>query len=87
MMCEERFRSALSSHEPLKALNILVHEFSAGGHSKTEIYKIFEDFVFHLRQSDKYREADEELLMEVMDALTDWCHPTVKLLPDERVQN
>jgi hypothetical protein len=58
-----------------------------GGRSKTEIYKIFEDFILDFRQSDKYREADEELLMEVMDALTDWCHPSAKLLPDERVQN
>ncbi len=85
MQCQERFKSALSSLEPLKELNALVLEFSAAGRSKAEIYKIFEDFVLHMRESDKYREADEELLMEVMDALTDWCHSSARLLPDEKV--
>jgi hypothetical protein len=87
MQYEERFKNALGSLEPLKALNALVLEFSAKGRSKAEIYKIFEDFVINLRQSDKYREADEARIMEVMDSLTDWCHPSVRLLPDEKVQS
>jgi hypothetical protein len=85
MQCEERFKNALGSLEPLKALNALVFEFSAKGRSKAEIYKTFEEFVINLRQSDKYREADEELIMEVMDSLTEWSHPNVRLLSDEKV--
>jgi hypothetical protein len=85
MQCHERFKSALSSLEPLKELNALVHTLSDAGHSKAEIYKIFEDFVLYVRQSDKYGERAEEMLMEVMDTLTEWSHPSVRLLPNEKV--
>ena len=77
---EVRFEKALQSPEPLKALNNLAIELSAEGHEVTDIYGLFENFLLHLRNSGEKKEAEEELLMEVMDALTGWCHPNVQLI-------
>jgi len=79
MKYSDRFEDALHSNAPIKALNTLVFELSTEGYRKAEIYQFFEDCVLHLRKNDAGREADEELLMEVMDALTDWCHPSAQL--------
>ena len=84
MKHEERFENALRSNEPLKCLNTFVFELSAEGRKKAEILKIFENFALCLRR--KNREADEELLLEVMDALVGWCHPGARLLPDEELE-
>jgi len=79
MKYKKRFESALSSHEPLQALNALIFELAAKGYRKTEIYQFFEAFILDLRQNSGETEAKEELLMEVMDALTGWCHPNAQL--------
>jgi hypothetical protein len=84
MNYEERFENALHSLEPLTALNSLVLELSAEGHKKAAILKIFENYALSLRKSN--RESDEELLMEIMDALVGWCHPSAMLLPDEKLE-
>jgi hypothetical protein len=77
---QESIEKALRSDEPLKTLRELVLNFSAEGKSEPEIYKVFEDYILSLRNNgDTYREADEELLMEVLDAITDWCHPSARL--------
>jgi hypothetical protein len=83
MNYEERFENALRSNEPLATLNNLVLELSAEGHEKAAILKIFENYALCLRKNN--RESDEELLMEVMDALVGWCHPDARLLPDEQM--
>ncbi|MCI0691504.1 hypothetical protein L0337_05785 [candidate division KSB1 bacterium] len=83
MKYEERFETALRSNAPFAALNSLILELSAEGHKKAEILKIFENYALYLRKSN--RESDEDLLMEVMDALVGWCHPSARLLPDEQM--
>ena len=84
MKHEECFENALRSNEPLAALNSLILKLSAEGHKKAEILKIFENYAICLRKKD--REPDEDLLMEVMDALVGWCHPSARLLPDEELE-
>jgi hypothetical protein len=79
MKYEDRFEKALRSDEPVKALNAFVFELAAEGCRKAEIYKFFEEFILYMRKNNSGREADEGLLMEVMDALTDWCHPSAQL--------
>jgi hypothetical protein len=80
MNARESIEKALHSSEPLKALREVALNFSAEGKSESEIYKIFEDFILSLRNNgNTFREADEELLMEVLDAITGWCHPSAQL--------
>lgn len=79
MKYKEQFENALSSPEPLQALNALIFELAAQGYRRTEIYQLFEDFVLFLRQTGDDVAAKEEFLMEVMDALTGWCHPQAQL--------
>jgi len=35
-----------------------------------------------LRTWPDYRETDEDAVLDVMDALTGWCHPDAQLLAD-----
>ena len=77
-----RFENALRLQEPLTALNNLVLELSAEGHKKAEILKISENYALCLRNGN--RESDEELLLDVMDTLVGWYHPSARLLPDEK---
>ena len=83
MKHQERFETAPCFGEPLAALSSLVLELSAEGHKKAEILKLFENYALCLRKNN--RESDEDLLMEVMDALTGWCHPSARLLSDEEM--
>ncbi len=85
MNYEERFETALRFNEPLATLNSLVLKLSAEGHKKAEILKIFGNYALCLRKSN--READEELLLDVMDTLVGWCHPCARLLPDEKLED
>ena len=79
MRIEERFERALHSQEPLKALNNLALELSAEGRGETDIYNLFENFILYLRNGGEKKDAEEELLMEAMDALTGWCHPSAQI--------
>lgn len=79
MKPQESIEKALRSDEPLKTLQDLALEFSAQGKSESEIYKIFENFILHLRTRNTYKESDEEIIMEVLDAITGWCHPSARL--------
>jgi hypothetical protein len=83
MTPEERLESALRSAEPARALRSLVLTLSQEGHAKTRIYQLLEELVAGLRSRDDYRESDGEVVLDVMDALTGWCHPDARLLPDD----
>jgi hypothetical protein len=76
----QRFEAALRSAEPGRAMRSLVTELAAEGQGKDEIYAACERVALRLREAG--READEELVLDVMDALEGWCHPDARLLPD-----
>ena len=63
-------------------MRTLVLELSHKGYSKDDLYELLEKFIVHLRSRDDFRESDEDLVLDVMDALTGWCHPDAKLLPE-----
>jgi len=84
MTLENRFDNALNSSNALAALRSLVGELSTGGSNKATILKIFEQQRQRLRVAN--RESDEDIVMEVMDALAGWCHPGARLLPDEELE-
>jgi hypothetical protein len=78
---EQRFEAALKSAEPGRALRSLVLALSAEGVRKEVIYELCEQLLLRLRAAS--REAEEESLLDVMDALTGWCHSEARLLPDK----
>jgi hypothetical protein len=84
MIQEKRFVGALRSSEPAQALRALVQELTSEGWSRDEIYNSLEECLLQLRQSSNYRDSDENVLTDVMDALTGWCHSNAQLFPDNK---
>ena len=78
----ERLQLAFHKPQPAKAIKSLVQELASEGESKDEIYRLLESFLMHLRQEDNSKEVDEDMVLDVMDALTGWCSPQARLLPD-----
>ena len=76
------FEKALQSAEPAQALRSLVDQLASEGYGKQEIYGFFEAFLLHLRHRENRKEAEEDMVLDVMDALTGWCHPSARLLAD-----
>jgi hypothetical protein len=37
-----------------------------------------------LRSRPDGRESDEDAVLDVMDALLGWCHPSAELLPEKK---
>ena len=85
MLHQERFEAALRSPEPGHALRSLALEVSREGLGKDEIYALFEQFLLHVRSAGNYRAVDEDAVLDVMDALTGWCHPSGELLPGRKM--
>ncbi len=81
MTVDERLLHALGCPGP--ALRSFVRELSREGHAKAQINQLFEEFLPRLRCRNDYRESEEETVLDVMDALTGWCHPEARLLPGE----
>jgi hypothetical protein len=84
MTPEDRFTQALRSPEPTQSLRDVVLELAREGESKSAIYERLLAFVPIRRTQEDYRDADEDALTDVMDALTGWCHPSAELLPDQK---
>ena len=82
MTLQDGFEKALQSEEPTQALRLLVDQFACKGYGKDEIYGFFEAFLLHLRHGENRKEAEEDMVLDVMDALTGWCHPSARLLAD-----
>jgi hypothetical protein len=82
MIAQERFEAALRSSDTGQALRALVQDLAREGLTKPQIYETLETFLGHLRTQADNRESDEELVLDIMDALTGWCHPSSELLPD-----
>jgi hypothetical protein len=83
-MAHQRFEAALRSPEPGHALRSLALEFFREGLGKNEIFALFEQFLLDLRGTGNYHTAEEDAVLDVMDALTGWCHPSGELLPDQK---
>jgi hypothetical protein len=83
MIHQERFEKALQSPEPAQALRSLVSQLSSEGFAKGEIYDFFENVLLQLRARGN-QAAEEDTVLDVMDALTGWCHPDARLLADQK---
>jgi hypothetical protein len=72
-----RIKAGLDSADPVQALRGLVDAFAGEGASTETIYDQFERVMLAERSAG--RSSREELLLELMDALTGWCHPDFAL--------
>jgi hypothetical protein len=81
---QERMESALRSPDPARSLRLLVLELSQQGHKKDDIYERLEKLLIRVRTRADFRESDEDVVLDVMDALTGWCHPDAQLPPDTK---
>jgi multidrug resistance efflux pump len=74
----DRFEAALRAGH--QGLTDLVRQMKEAGIERDEVYAAFEQFRASLRAEN--READEDLVMDVMDRIGGWCRPEANLFPD-----
>jgi hypothetical protein len=77
MPVDESFERALHSGEPVRELRALALQLSSQGYDRTALVEKFEAVRQQLRLAD--READEDAVMDVLDFLTGWCSPHMRL--------
>jgi hypothetical protein len=70
---------ALHSPEPFEQLRATAAAWFAEGRTEKAVYDLFDDARTQLRVAG--READEDVVMEVMDCLVGWCSPHQVLKP------
>jgi hypothetical protein len=83
MTPEQRLANALQSPEPARTLRLAVVDLARDGYTKEQIYDFLERLVLDLRTRENYLESAEDVVLDVMDALTGWCHPEAQLLSDD----
>jgi hypothetical protein len=83
MKHKSRFEKALQAPNPGQALRSLALEMGSEGHTRQEVYRMFEAFLLDIRQAEQPNLEKEDLILDTMDALTDWCHPDAQLLKDK----
>ena len=86
MTAQERLETALRSKDPGLRLRGLVEDLAREGIAKPQIYQLLESLLSQLRMRADFSQTAEESILDVMDALDGWCHPSAKLLPDEPVR-
>jgi hypothetical protein len=83
MTAEERLESALRAAEPARALRALVQDMIREGSTESEISGLLEKLLIQVRARPGFREGDDDAVLDVLDALTGWCHPSAELLPEK----
>ncbi len=74
---DQLFEDALASAEPLWELRGVVRGLLADGHDRALILSDHERFQLALRTAG--READEDIVLEVMDFVVGWSSPHMRL--------
>jgi hypothetical protein len=80
---DQALDQALRSPEPLIQLRTLASNLLARGHEPAAVLELLEHERQRLREMQ--READEDLVLEVMDFLAGWCSPHMRLSDNESV--
>jgi hypothetical protein len=78
----EQLNDALRSPNPAQALRSTVSALVAQGRSQSELYDLLERLLLDLRARTDGSEACEDLVLDFMDGVTGWCHPTAQVFPD-----
>jgi hypothetical protein len=79
----DRIGTAYRAADPGDALRALVLQLASEGHSKAEIDAALQEFVLALRSRPGHRDTDEDIVLDTLDALHGWCHPSAWLLPNQ----
>lgn len=77
MPLEKCFEQALHSVDPAEELRQLAERLSSQGHDRAAVLSMFEKARSELREDA--REAEEDVLMDVMDRLVSWCAPGAEI--------
>ena len=77
----ERLKAAVGASDPVQALRSQVLELAAEGRSKAELYALLEHLLLDVRVANDGASSAEDTVLDVMDALSGWCHPDAELLP------
>jgi hypothetical protein len=77
MIIERTYEEALRSAQPLERLRAIVRSRLERGEGRERLLAELEDLQRALRASG--RDADEDVVLDVMDFLTGWCSPHMKL--------
>jgi hypothetical protein len=81
MTFEENLDQALHAPDRLNSLRSLAITLLSQGQGRVAVLKMFEGARQRLRQAG--REAEEDAVMDVMDFVTGWCSPHMKLSSSE----
>src|SRR4051794_34395256 len=82
MNFEPALDQALRSENQLGALRSLAQRLVAQEQDVSTVVELFESA--RLRLQAEGRDADEDVVLEVLDLLTGWCSPHMRIGPEER---
>jgi hypothetical protein len=82
MPLNAKVEESLHSSNPFEQLRLLVVSLQGEGFDRGAILHFFEEARQNLRNAG--READEDIVMDVMDCLVGWCSPKMSLEPERR---
>lgn len=74
---QQAFERALVSEHPLDALRAAAVEMLGAGRPRAVLLRDLEQLRDQLRR--KHREADEDVVLDVMDFVSGWCSPHARL--------
>jgi hypothetical protein len=77
MTVDERIEVALHSPEPFKQLHALAVDLLDQGSDRATVIQDYKRVQDRLRAAD--REAEEDVLMDVLDCLEGWCSPHMRI--------
>jgi hypothetical protein len=73
---------ALQSPDAAQALRETVQAQAAGGRSRDQLVDGLNQFLLEVRSSKAFPESTEDIILDLLDSLTGWCHPNARLLSD-----
>jgi hypothetical protein len=74
---ERQVDQALVADQPFAQIRSLVVEWRQRGCPKDDLYEALGTVVLRLREAG--READEDIVLDVMDQLVGWCRPDARI--------
>lgn len=82
----ERLENALESPDLARELRSVVQDLARGGLKREELYQLLEELLVKLRRRENTSASIEDAVLDVMDALSDWCHPNAQLIQDQEAK-
>jgi hypothetical protein len=80
MISIDRLHQPLQSDPRGEELRRIILVLAREGHTKDEIYGAMNELLDQIREKHGGESAEEDTILELMDALVGWCHPNARLL-------